>query len=241
MLRHEEPLRYDMTANLNVFLNHLHATRRFFTALETIRSSVNEVGLENITIAGHSLGASIALLAGQTLAYEGIFVDTHLFSPPFPSPPIERIKHRKVKLALNLTGVACATGLSHLLLDKGKMETSFRQFFSLRAWCPHLYVNPLDPICSSYISYFNTHEFMQRIGASSFAHMTAPVSLRGTLQQFFLNDCKPFHLVPCAILHVVNKRCAKLVRAHGLHQWWWPDIEVDYQKMSVIAGDMMSD
>lgn len=198
------------------------------------------MGSENLTIAGHSLGAALALLAGQTLASEGVCIDTHLFNPPFPSPPLERIRSRGWKLALNLAGMACATSLSRLLLDENKRQTSSQAFFSLKSWHPHLYINMQDPVCSSYVSYFNSHDFMQQIGAGALAQLAAPVSLQGTIQQYFFGDCKAFHLIPCAHLHVVSEGSEKLVRAHGLHQWWWPELEVDYQKASVGMDEQTS-
>ncbi|KAI5054929.1 hypothetical protein GOP47_0030074 [Adiantum capillus-veneris] len=241
MLYHGESLQNDMLANLYVILHQLHTTARFATALKSIRHAINEVGLDNATIAGHSLGAAIALLAGQTLAYEGTLVDTHLFNPPHPSPPIEPIKSRGWKLGLSLAGMACATGLSYLLLDADKRQTFSQEFFCLKVWHPHLYINVRDPVCSSYISYFNSHDFMQQIGVGSLAQLAAPVSLRGTIQQYLVGDCKAFHLIPCAHLHVMSKRCAKLVRPHGLHQWWWPDLEVEYQKATVgLCGESQS-
>eukprot|EP00250_Pteridium_aquilinum_P023062 c2613_g2_i1 orf=280-1443(-) len=239
MLYHADSLQKDMLANFYVVLHQLHTTARFAMALKSIRQVIDQVGSENVSVAGHSLGAALALLAGQTLASEGALVDTHLFNPPFPSPPLERIKSRRWKLALNLAGMACATSLSYLLLDKNNRQTSSQAFFSLQGWHPHLYINALDPVCSSYISYFDSHNFMQQIGAGPLAQLAAPVSLRGTIQQYFFGDCKAFHLIPCAHLHVVRKRSAKRVKAHCLHQWWWPELEVDYKKADVGWGERL--
>ncbi|KAI5062440.1 hypothetical protein GOP47_0022979 [Adiantum capillus-veneris] len=237
MLGNEESIHNDMLTNLQLILHQLHTTARFTKAMELIRDAISEVGHERVSIVGHSLGAALALLAGQMLVSEGILVDTHMFNPPYPAPPVQYIKSRRVKLALNLVGMAVATGVSHLLLDSDKRHGITHAFFSLRRWVPHLYINARDPICSSYIGYFMTRDFMQKVGAGPLAQQAAPVSLQGTIHQYLRDDCKTFHLIPCAHVHVATKRSSKLVRAHGLHQWWWPDLEVDHQEVHMVMDE----
>lgn len=228
-----ESMQNDMVANLYVISHKLHTTARFTVALESIRAAIHQVGSENVTIAGHSLGAALTMLAGQILASEGTLVDTHLFNPPFLSPPLERMKSHGWKLALNLAGMASAASLSYLLLDPSSRQAASQAFFALKDWLPHLYINDQDPVCSSYIGYFSSCDFMQKIGAGTLAELVAPFSLRGTLQQYLFGECKAFHLIPCAHLHVVNKNSGKLFKAHKLHQWWSPELKVDYQEINL--------
>lgn len=233
MLHHGESLQNDMIANLYLVLNQLHTTTRFTIALESIRAAIHQVGSEKVSIAGHSLGAALAMLAGQTLVSEDILVDTHLFNPPFPSPPLERIKSRRWKLSLNLIHMASVAGLSRLLLDSNSRQAASQSFFALKGWLPHLYINVRDPICSSYIGYFTSHDFIQRIGAGTLAQLAAPLSFRGTIQQYLFGECRAFHLIPCAHLYIIKKSSAKLVKAHGLHQWWSLKPNVEYQEVNI--------
>ena len=191
------------------------------------------MGSENVSIAGHSLGAALAMLGGQTLAREGIHIDTHLFNPPFPSPPIEYIKNHQSKLILNIVRVVTAASLSSFLLNSCSREEALESFFALKDWFPHLYVNAQDPICSSYISFFSCHELMQNMGVGFISKLSAPLSLRGALQKYIIGECKAFHLLPCAHLYNVKETPREFVKAHGLHQWWAPTLEFEYREINL--------
>lgn len=84
---HGEAIVSDLATDLWLLLQQLHTTTRYVTVLEAIKIAAQEVGLNNLCIAGHSLGAALALLAARTLASDGSLIETHLFNPPFPSPP----------------------------------------------------------------------------------------------------------------------------------------------------------
>ncbi|CAI0449171.1 unnamed protein product [Linum tenue] len=59
----------------------LKGSVRFNVALQALRSVAERYGASNVCVAGHSLGADLALV-GKALAKEAIFVDAHLFNPP---------------------------------------------------------------------------------------------------------------------------------------------------------------
>lgn len=71
--------------------NGLHRTSRFEISMQAVQ---NMVAWENSTIwlAGHSLGAAMAMLAGTNMAKVGIFLQSYLFNSPFFSAPIEKLR-----------------------------------------------------------------------------------------------------------------------------------------------------
>ncbi|PPS02987.1 hypothetical protein GOBAR_AA17669 [Gossypium barbadense] len=50
-----------------------------------------------VWLTGHSLGAAMAMLAGKNMAKRGNFLEAFLFNPPYVSPPVERIKNKRVR------------------------------------------------------------------------------------------------------------------------------------------------
>ncbi|KAF7833500.1 GDSL esterase/lipase [Senna tora] len=60
----------------------LKGSFRFKSAMEVLKSVSVKYRSSNVCIAGHSLGAGLALQVGKELAKEGIYVETHLFNPP---------------------------------------------------------------------------------------------------------------------------------------------------------------
>ncbi|CAI9775069.1 unnamed protein product [Fraxinus pennsylvanica] len=76
--------------------------------MEANQNIVYKTGLENVWLAGHSLGSSIALLTGKY----GIHIETYLFNSPSMSPPIERIKNEKLKHGGRFADRVFAAGLA---------------------------------------------------------------------------------------------------------------------------------
>ena len=104
-------LKQDLELDFQIILNGLHLDSRFKNAMQAVRSKAVDSSI--VWLAGHSLGSAIALLAGKTMAKEGIFLETFLFNLPYPSVPIEKIiEHKKVKHVIRGVGYAFRTGLA---------------------------------------------------------------------------------------------------------------------------------
>jgi pimeloyl-ACP methyl ester carboxylesterase len=213
------------------------------------------VGSEEVAVAGHSLGAALALLGGRALAEEGIRIEAHLFNAPFPAPaaPIERIVvgSRHARLVLEAVQQAAAAAVSGLLLSRAARRKALRSFLAAGSWFPHLYVNAADPICSSYIGFFSYHELLRKkIGTidgggklgSFVSELSAPLSLLGALQSYAFGECQASHLLPCA--HLFRNAAAKttttmrwtVVDAHALRQWWAPALELEHRRFDLSSS-----
>lgn len=79
-----ETMKSDMKQNLRCLLNTLNQGRRFDNAIKAIKNVLgyHNVETESVWLAGHSLGAGIALLAGKAMARSGYLLQTYAFNPP---------------------------------------------------------------------------------------------------------------------------------------------------------------
>lgn len=116
----------------------------------------------NLWLVGHSLGAAMAILAGKHMATKGIYLETFLFSPPFVSAPVERIKDEIVRFGLRVTGSLITAGIALAMSSKKQDEQKTRSLqvtvSTLSSWVPNICVHPADHICSEYIGYFQHKE-----------------------------------------------------------------------------------
>ncbi|XP_072959520.1 GDSL esterase/lipase At4g10955-like [Typha angustifolia] len=108
----------------------LKTSVRFHGALQALKTMVAKCGKDNVSIAGHSLGAAFALQVGKALAGEGIYVDCHVFNPP------------SVSLARTVKTIRETAG------------SAFRRFTTSngnpKRWVPNLYVNERDYLSCHY-------------------------------------------------------------------------------------------
>jgi len=163
----------------------LHREKHSCESVESlIRQMVNKFSVEDVWVAGHSLGAAIALIATRELALEGKLLETHLFHPP---NSIVGVLARKSFQSL-AKGVgdafASSTGTDPKRIRKAAggvarpVDKEFKIIANrtgrlvaptyskdkveecdelLRAkWTPHLYVNSKDPICNEFITRFKS-------------------------------------------------------------------------------------
>ncbi|KAL6979450.1 hypothetical protein U1Q18_021113 [Sarracenia purpurea var. burkii] len=218
----------DLQLDLHVIRNGLHQTSRFEIAMQAVRNTVAASGNFNICLAGHSLGAAMAMLAGKTMAKAGIFLEAFLFNPPFFSAPIERIKDKKVKQGIRIASSFIAAGLTVALKARHQQQQRNHvedPFVALSAWVPCLFVNPGDHICSEYIGYFEHRKKMEEIGAGGIERLATQNSLGGLLMSAMGKESEdPLHLIPSANLIVNLFPAEDFKRAHGIHQWWKPDL-----------------
>jgi hypothetical protein len=180
----------------------------------------------NIWLAGHSLGSCIALHAGKTMAKSGILIESFLFNSPFPSAPIEQIiKSEKAKHGIHFFNSVLTAGLD-IAMNSDKKSSSNDPFAALSAWIPCLFVNPSDYICSEYIEYFEHRIKMEEIGAGSIEKIAAQNSIGSIMMSAIGKECEPVHLIPSAILTVNLTPQHDCIEAHGIDQWWKPDLQL---------------
>ncbi|XP_073144646.1 GDSL esterase/lipase At4g10955-like [Henckelia pumila] len=224
----------DFKLNLHCVLNNLDKSTRFQTGSEAVRGLASRVGSGNIWLAGHSLGASIALTIGREMARSGDghgdHVETYLFNPPFMSPPIERIKNDKLRLGLRFANSVLTAGLAMAVNGRKKGGRDTDEFSILSSWVPYLFINPRDVICSEYVGYFEHREKMESIGAGRIGRIATQHSIGSVVSAARGKvSCGAVHLIPSAYLSVNCSPCASFSEAHGIHQWWRPDLEFQYK------------
>ncbi|EOA20960.1 hypothetical protein CARUB_v10001294mg [Capsella rubella] len=221
----------DIELDFHVIRNGLHTTTRFEIAIQAVRNIIASVGGgSNVWLAGHSLGASMALLIGKTTARTGVLPECFAFNPPFLSAPIERIKDKRIKHGIRIAGSVITAGLA--LAKKATQQYSQNNralpaipdpFASLSDWFPRLYVNPGDHLCSEYIGYFEHRNKMEEIGIGFVERVATQHSLGGIL----LGGQDPVHLMPSSVLTVNLSSSRDFKQAHGIHQWWKEDHKFD--------------
>lgn len=216
----------DLTLDFHLIQNGLHRTSRSEIATQAVRNVVASAGSSNIWLAGHSLGASTATLAGKIMAKSGILLDTFLFNPPFFSAPIERIKDKKVKHGLRIAGSLITAGLRLGLKAKQERPILDDSFAMLSSWVPSLFVNPSDHICSEYIGYFQHRANMEEMGAGIIERLATQNSIGDLFLSAFGRESDPLHLLPSASLAINLSPSPDFKAAHGIHQWWQPDLHL---------------
>ncbi|RZC85444.1 hypothetical protein C5167_041617 [Papaver somniferum] len=172
----------DMKLNINILINTLHRRSRFVKAMQAVENMVSEKGASNIWLAGHSLGAAIAMLAGKTMAKEGIFLESYLYNPPFIAAPIELIKSRRVRRGLLVASTAITAGLAAVLQSKKQRQQSEDLFRTLSPWLPNLFVNSSDCICSEYIAHFEHREKMRSCGVGVLGNLATRFMARAVYE-----------------------------------------------------------
>jgi len=215
----------DISLDLHLVKNGLHHTSRSTMATQAVQNVVSATGSSNIWLAGHSLGAAIATIAGKTIAKTGILLDAFLFNPPFVSAPIERIKDEEIKHGIRIAGSLITAGLVALksMRERPNVEDAFAM---LSSWVPCLFVHPDDHICSEYIGYFKHRKNMEEMGAGIIERLATQNSIGGLFMSAFGKESDPFHLLPSASLTVNLIPYGDFKRAHALHQWWRLDLHL---------------
>ncbi|XP_047965377.1 GDSL esterase/lipase At4g10955-like [Salvia hispanica] len=223
----------DIKLNFKLFLNGLQKSNRFRTGLEAASQMIN---YQNVWLAGHSLGSSLALAVGREMAKRfKVRLETYLYNPPFISLPIDRIKSEKVKLGLRLTGSLLTAGLTaDVAAATDVIKTD--SFDALSTWVPYLFINRADPIFSEYVGYFKGRESMEAIGAGKIVRVATKISV---LSMF--SSREPLHLLPSAHITLnvmaatmftgahgrICKEWLRFKEAHGIDQWWRRDLKVE--------------
>jgi hypothetical protein len=228
----------DMYLNISILLNEQHNCGRFSHARIKVEEflSSNGFGSSGVWLAGHSLGASIALDVGRHImtSEEELNLPTFLFNPPqvslaslgpainklpIPEPirkPIAEVAKKAVQFVhASNSVVKHVVGKKVLSPHKNKMEELFER---LSPWVPNLYVHQRDVICSGFIDYFEQRERVQerhpRVAASA-----TILSYRDMGRYVIGKQNDRPHLLPSAVLW---KNQSSEGNPHELRQWWQP-------------------
>ncbi|KAM0900762.1 hypothetical protein ACQ4PT_020458 [Festuca glaucescens] len=211
----------DLMQDILVLFNNLEGSDRFNRTRSDVDHLTSNLGSGSVWLAGHSLGASMALGIGRDLMLDkGRNVPTILFNPPHVSPAwlINKLLSEEHKTLLYTLSSKVKFGLAKILPpydDRTKEE-----FQKLAPWVPELYVNPDDKICRGHIEYFVQWELVHARHPRS-AETAARVSYRDMLF-FFSNKSQP-HLLPSARLWTSSTTKEE---AHKLRQWWKPGTDL---------------
>ncbi|KAL8095737.1 GDSL esterase/lipase At4g10955-like [Apium graveolens] len=219
----------DLKLDLQFIGNRLHQSRRFQIAMQAVQEMVTLAGAANIWLAGHSLGAAIALLAGKHMVKLGCPVETYLFNPPFTSAPIDKIKNDKVKQGVRIASSLITAGITAAVSSKNQKVQREDSFQVLSTWIPYLFVNPSDPISSEYVGYFEHREKMAELGAGGIGRVATQNSIGSLFSTALGKDIEPTHLLPSAYLTTNMNSGKDFKECHGIHQWWKQDSQWNFK------------
>ncbi|XVF42228.1 hypothetical protein PTKIN_Ptkin01aG0343700 [Pterospermum kingtungense] len=206
---------------------YLHQSSRVEIAMSVVQDVVTAVGDSKVWLAGHSLGAAMAMVAGKTMAKAGRILEAFLLNPPFLSLPIERIRYKKVRHGLRFAGTLIKAGLALAARDSNNHEDPFA---AMSGWIPCLFMNQVDIVCSEYIGYFRHRKKLEAMGARALARISSHRSLGNTITSAVgirgVETSEPLHLLPSAKL--TENLCPPqyITEAHGLSQWWRPNLNL---------------
>ncbi|KAM0829077.1 hypothetical protein ACQ4PT_067102 [Festuca glaucescens] len=224
MLQHSKAIQ-DIYLDLQVMANTLSGCNRSLRAHEAVDTLVaaarGKAGCA-VWLAGHSLGASLALEVGRAMMEkEAVNLPTFLFNPPQVSlaPAVNMLLPDGVRKGLHATINLVKAGIGIVLIPHRKrME---RLFERLSPWAPNLYVHEKDVICQGFIDYFQRRQQVQEGVAQS----ATKLSYRDMLFSLLGMEKEQPHLLPSATLWK-NSRMDEVHGAHELHQWWQPGREL---------------
>ncbi|KAI5000130.1 GDSL esterase/lipase At4g10955-like [Hordeum vulgare subsp. vulgare] len=219
----------DLELDLLLVRSGLEHTSRFRIAMQTIHDVVVAAGTEHgrVWLAGHSLGSAISTLGGKAMARAGVALTTFLFNAPFLSAPVERIPHKKVKQGIRIAKSFVTAGVATVLHKSGGASGE-DAFAALARWVPNVLVNPADPISAEYVGYFDHRKKMEDIGAGAVGRLATRHSVKDLLLGIGKpGGCEPLHLFPSAVLTVNRTPSPDFKSAHGIHQWWRPDLALE--------------
>jgi len=205
-----------------VVFNALADYTRFKRAHPDVDTLINDSHSHSVWLAGHSLGAAMALEVGRNqMLLKGRNVPTFLFNPPHVSlaQVINKVLPGEHKTRLYTVSFMVKFGLANML--PGYHARTKQMFQQLGPWVPELYVNPDDTICRGYIDYFVERQQVCK-DHPRIAKTAARASYRDMFFSMFSDKSQP-HLLPSARLWTSRTRKQE---AHDLRQWWKSDSDL---------------
>lgn len=226
MLPHSNAIQ-DVFQDLKIIANTLPDSRRSqraHTAVDKLLAGT--IDSSAVWLAGHSLGASLALEVGRTMMAErGINLSTFLFNPPHvsPAPAINKIlpcEGLRREIFAKSARVKARVG-QVLSPHRERMEELFER---LSPWAPNLYVHDRDVICQGFVHYFEQRQQLEERSKSA-----TTLSYRDMLFSTIGKEKERPHLLPSATLWKNSSMDAdahgiqQALAAHELQQWWKSD------------------
>ncbi|KAJ0236265.1 Fungal lipase-like domain-containing protein [Hirschfeldia incana] len=205
--------------------NSLNNGSRCNRAIQTIEKYTTDERA-SVWLAGHSLGAGIALLAGKTMAKRGSPLETYAFNPPHSSFPIEKLIDFGVfKGVFRFTESLFKGAIAVVLSD------SLQHDPGLAAWTPYVYVNPSDIVCAEYVGDLKHKNRMADIWLGKIESIGAGISIKSKL--LGIEEGEPIQLLLSADItvnmneptvaeadNVLKRLWYEFKEAHALAQWW---------------------
>lgn len=227
----------DLYLDLRVIINTLRESKRFRQGKEVVQGLVATIdkgtgggcsahavgGSCGVWLAGHSLGASLALQIGRDMMTEkGYRLPAFLFNPPQVSlAPVTGMLPTKVKTPIYFVSYMLKRGLSKV--RKSYTERMEKLFEQLSPWVPELYVHEKDLICNGYIDYFEQRQQLQeRFGRGIAA--SGMLSYYDMICSVFGKEMVQPDLLPSARLWKNTRMDGD--PPHALQQWWKPDSDL---------------
>ncbi|CAH8334367.1 unnamed protein product [Eruca vesicaria subsp. sativa] len=223
----------DLKQDIRCLFNNLNKGSRCKHATQTIETVLKKHSTDekvSVWLAGHSLGAGIALLAAKTMTKRGFPLETYAFNPPNSSLPLEKLSDIDVFKRVFRFSESFFKGTIAVFSHNKTQQHDPR----LAAWTPYVYVNPSDIVCAEYVGDVKHKNFMVDFGLGKIESVGAGISLRSLI--FGIERAEPIqHLLSADItvnknkLNVVEtdnvlKKCwYEFKKAHGLAQWWEPN------------------
>ncbi|KAG6425649.1 hypothetical protein SASPL_116094 [Salvia splendens] len=166
------------------------------------------ISYQNVWLAGHSLGSSLALAVGREMA-----------------------KRFKVRLETYFLWTAGLTAVA--AADVIKTDS----FDALSDWVPHLFINPADPLCSEYAGYFEHKEYMETIGEGEIVRVSTENSIRSIFSSREALHLLPSAHITLNVTaatrskeaHGIWEKWLRFKEAHGIDQWWRRELRVKYK------------
>jgi hypothetical protein len=230
MLPHPKAI-HDVVLDLKIIANTLPDSKRSQRAHRAVDTLLATIDSSAVWLAGHSLGASLALEVGRTMMFEqALNLPTFLFNPPHVSsaPAINKIiPSEGLRRELYAKSAHVKAGLGLVLSPHRKrME---RLFERLSSWAPNLYVHDRDLICQGFVDYFEQRQQLEERCCRS----ATTLSYRDMLFSALGKEKERPHLLPSATLWKNSSMDRELAHgiqqslaAHDLQQWWKPDGEL---------------
>ncbi|KAK9724816.1 hypothetical protein RND81_05G100300 [Saponaria officinalis] len=204
----------DMYTDTKLALNTLTKSSRYRNSLETVQALIAKSTPNNVWLAGHSLGAALALQIGKNLAqHQEYNIVTYLFNPPFLSFPIEKLPIQWCKTAFRM-----ASALITLRLNANASDSDLNTL--LRPWVPFMFINKNDLLGCKYLGYFKYREYMASLVLDSASSVASRSSFIG-LPLDVGDDKEAIHQLPSAyVVENLIPMEGEFMSAHSLHQWW---------------------
>jgi hypothetical protein len=241
----------DIKSDVHIVVEVLHEYegKRMTRLLRAIK---NKYGHQNICVAGHSLGAALALIATRSIAIEdGVVINTHLFNPPYLT--VGRLVSKAVRGVLNGVGdlgdsLVCLLGLGNTGIVRAATDTVANACKSVKAEVLRLEremdtsstaekmkeesrkLLGLDYVPNLYLNPEDLicNEYIQHFQRG----IPVYASYSSECMDWFL-PCRSLHMIPKAVLHI-NHRGKGMKEAHKLHQWFkFPHVNLRVEEHTI--------